>query len=314
MNARLTRIAAGSLSLIALIIGVVQAGCEDRPTAPPAPGGEKALQLEIGHITTELQAVDSDAIPLKLKISLEGLIKERISESEALAFKTSDPGQARRKTARLRVTARVLPDGFSGKLHALVSLRVTRTGSIPLSADIDAVRAGPPDGGVLDESDYVEHLTKAVADAVTALDEQAKLLGSGNKALIKALDHEEADVRIAAVRTLGERRARDAIEPICGVLRREKTQVAKASIGALVIIGDEAATPCLIQWAGSDDRRLLLIIDPLSTIGGHEAQAFLEMITSGHEDHRIRNVAEDALKRVRAPSKQGKSPGSTGGH
>jgi len=145
-------------------------------------------------------------------------------------------------------------------------------------------------------------LGKAVKEAITALDEQAGLLKSGNDSLIKALEHTEPDVRMAAARTLAERRAKEAVPPLCDLLRREQNQVGQAVVGALAVIADEQGVPCLIQWAGADDRRLILIIDTLASIGGQEARSFLEMIASGHDQPGVRTVAEEGLRRMKRPS------------
>jgi hypothetical protein len=68
------------------------------------------------------------------------------------------------------------------------------------------------------------------------------------------------------------------------------------------MIDDERAVPCMIEWAGSDDRRLVYVMEPLASIGGTEARAFLEMIASGHDEPGIRQVAENSLRRM-SPSK-----------
>jgi hypothetical protein len=201
------------------------------------------------------------------------------------------------------------PDGFTGTLHALVSARIPRSGTIPLRADVNATRPRPtgPDGGpgpAWTKADYRAHLQKALGDVLQALDEQAHLVVASNDGLIAALEHGEPDVRVMAARTLGTRQATEAVEPLCAMLKREKNQVGEAAVGALAALRQQKAVPCLIQWAGSDLRRLVVTMEPLSAIGGQEAQAFLEMIASGHDDPRIRRAAEEALRRMGATSKQ----------
>lgn len=274
-------------------------GCSERSSSPS--GSPPSKRLKILNLSTELTALDARGKRLKLDVSLEQVVKASVETSKALEFIETESGN--QKAARMRVNARLLPDGFSKKLHAFIEARVSNTGTIPLTSYIDATLEELPESGSLDEEAYIKHLKRAVPDAIQALDEQAVLLSSGNKGLFKALDDDERDVRMAAIRTLGERKATDAVEPLCGVLRREKNEVGQAALGALVMIDEEKAVPCVIQWAGSDDRRLVLALEPLSTIGGREAQAFLEMIASGHEDPRIKSAAEESLRRLEASSK-----------
>jgi hypothetical protein len=282
---------------IALVALVLVAGCDDSARSP---AGRQGTRLGIAKVSTELFALDAESKALKLDVSLDAMVRERVEASKGLEL--VDPEHVA-GGARLRVSARLLPDGFTGELHALISTKITNTGSIPLTSNVDATREKLADGRAFDEAAYVEHLKKAVADALTALDEQAVVLNSGNAGLIKALEHEETDVRMAAIRALGERRAQDAVEPLCELLRREKAEAGQAAVGSLAMIGSEKAVPCLIQWAGSDDRRLALVIDPMATIGGREAREFLEMIASGHEVEGIKRTAEEGLRRLEAGEK-----------
>lgn len=281
-----------------LMATLLISGCRDceQETAPEEP---PANTLQIGILSADLIAFGSDGERLETGVDIDQLVRDEIRQSKSLSV-AEENTKNKRGLARLKLTARLEPDRFTGQLHALVFARITRTGSIPLQADINAVKTGVADGGLPSESSfYREHLGKAVKEAVSALDEQAQLLGAGDELLIKALEHTEPDVRIAAARTLAERRSKKAVTPLCDLLRREQNQVGQAVVGALAIIGDERGVPCLIQWAGADDRRLVLVVDPLSTIGGQEARSFLEMIASGHDEPGVRAVAEEGLRRIK---------------
>lgn len=302
MGTTLYRPALYAITLITAMVLSPSIGCGDRSqTSQPE---DEAQRVNISRISTELTALNSRGKRLKLEVSLEELVKASIESSNSLALvESSGTGAPPSKTARLRVNARLIPDGFTKKLHAFIETRVTNTGAIPLTSHIDATLEEVPEGAVLDDATYVKHLKRAVADSIKAIDEQAAVLYSANTTLINALETKERDVRMAAIRTLGERKATDAVEPLCGVLRREKNEVGQATIGALVMIDDEKAVPCIIQWAGSDDRRLVLILDPLASIGGQESQAFLEMIASGHDSHAVKTAAETSLRRIESTLK-----------
>lgn len=286
-----------ALALIALAWALVSCPRDQREEPR-----EEDSRVAIARITTELHAFDVEGQPMKLDTNLEGIVRTALGKARSIR----PPGAEGEATggARLKLRAMVSPDGVSGELHAVVSARLDHTGSIPLNADIDAVRPGAPDGGQLDSKVYAEHLEKAVGEAVAAIDEQVALLRGGNNTLVKALGHREPSVKIAAARTLGERRAKEAVDPLCKILREDTSAVGEAAVGALAAIGDAKAVPCLIGWAGSDDRRLVIVLDPIATLGGQEARAFLEMIASGHENPGIRRVAERSLGRVRDGSER----------
>lgn len=289
--------------VISVMLGLLAVGaCSNREQSRATPSSSE--RIKVGRLTTHLEALDGDGGRLDLGVDFEKLIRDRLAKSKSIEVaKSSGSAPGKRPGAKLRVTARLLPDGFTKELHAVVSVRVTKTGSIPIVADVDAVRKGAEKGKTLSKAAYVAHLEKALDEALGAVDQQAELLTSGNEALIKALESSEADIRIAAARALAERRAEDAVEPLCAVLAREQGQVGQAALGALTTLNDQDAVPCIIQWAGSEDRRVVLIIEPLATLGGSEALAYLEMIASGHEDARIRRAAEEGIRRI-----QGEGP------
>jgi hypothetical protein len=94
---------------------------------------------------------------------------------------------------------------------------------------------------------------------------------------------------------------------MCDLLEDERGPVGEAAVGALAAIGDERGVPCIIHWAGTDDRRTLISLEPIAAIGGQEARAFLEMVASGHENAGVRRVAEHAMERLRSKRRPTKS-------
>lgn len=298
---RTTLIALVAASLLGL------AGC---PRDQGSGGGGRRSEdkrLEVGRVTTELHAFGADAEPIELSTSLDGIVRTALGTTKMLRMVEGSDGASSRG-ARLRVRAVVSPDGATGELHAIVSARLDRTGSIPLTADLDAVRRAEPGGAAPDTKVYATHLEKAVRDAIKTLDDQVAVLAGSNDSLVKALSSADSSVRISAVRELGERRAREAVEPLCGLLGEEHGRVEEAALGALTAIGDPEAVPCIIHWAGTEDRRVVLVIDPLAALGGGEAQAYLQMIATGHENPGIRQVAERALERAREKATGGARP------
>lgn len=121
--------------------------------------------------------------------------------------------------------------------------------------------------------------------------------------LIKALGHEEREVRVAAIETLAKARRADAVEPLCELLNHEDRETVATSLTALATIGNSHAIPCLLRWSEGQSQRLVLVIQALTMIGGPESIQVLEMIERTHESESIRELAATGIARIQGQSK-----------
>ena len=125
-------------------------------------------------------------------------------------------------------------------------------------------------------------------------------LRSGDPAEIgAALGSPDPELKAMAIRYAGARRSRGLVGRLAGFLRDPDTDVRDAAIGALVEIGDPSAVKPLteaIEFKDLDSMRRIL--DALAALGGDDAQSYLELVSSGHEDPRIRALAAAALERM----------------
>lgn len=121
-----------------------------------------------------------------------------------------------------------------------------------------------------------------------------------NDPLIRALSDSDREIRIGAMELLVSQRRTDAVEPICELLDHEDQRTAEVAFGALAELGHPRAVPCLVRWSSHDERRLLLVIEALSIIGGSESRTVLELLVREHQSPRIRELAQEALNRTRA--------------
>jgi hypothetical protein len=144
-------------------------------------------------------------------------------------------------------------------------------------------------------------LLRAVGRVLDDLAFQARLAVAAPAALARALGQEKSPQRLAAaIEIAALRRARETVAPLIALLEDERPEIADRAIGALVEIGDRRAVKALAKAANfSDTARLAKVIDAVGTLGGDEAASYLEFVVSGNEDADIRNLAREALERMR---------------
>lgn len=145
-------------------------------------------------------------------------------------------------------------------------------------------------------------LRKAVETVVADILFQAELARTDATSLVRALQHERDAQRLAAaVDIAAVRRIRAAVPTLIKLLRHKNEIIADRAIGALVAIGDRRAVSALTRLTRfRNTEKMAKIIDGIGTLGGREAREYLELVASGHEDADIRNMAAEALARLRS--------------
>jgi len=154
---------------------------------------------------------------------------------------------------------------------------------------------------------HVEAAPRVQADAERALagtlDDliAEERLRSGDPAEIAAaLGAPDPELRAMAIRYAGARRSRTLVGRLAGFLRDPDSAIRDAAIGALVDIGDPAAVKPLTDAVEfKDTGSMRRILDAIAALGGDEADSYLDLVASGHEDERIRALAQSALDRLR---------------
>jgi HEAT repeat protein len=130
---------------------------------------------------------------------------------------------------------------------------------------------------------------------------QAQLLVGPEEELVRVLNKPPQDVErlAAAIEMAAGRRSMASVSPLISLLKHREMQISDRAIGALVAIGDRRAVKPLTHLTKlSDTAHMAKILDAIGTLGGQEAKDFLEFIASGHDDEDIRNMAEEALRRL----------------
>ena len=128
--------------------------------------------------------------------------------------------------------------------------------------------------------------------------------------LVKALTDDDRRVRLGAARALAESASPHAVEPLCGMLDAEDAAERLVALQALSVLGNERAIPCLLRWSLEDERRLLVAIPVVVTIGGPESAGVLEMLARDHPARAVREMAAAGLRDVTASAPGEGSPGA----
>ena len=146
---------------------------------------------------------------------------------------------------------------------------------------------------------------KAVDTVIGDIVFQADLAVCSPEKLAGILATEKDAKRLAAaVGIAGVRHVREAVPALIKLLKHKSQEVADPAIGALVAIGDRRAVRPLTRLTKfSDTAKMAKLIDGIGSLGGREALEYLEFVASGHEDADIRNMATEALERLKRREK-----------
>jgi len=137
-------------------------------------------------------------------------------------------------------------------------------------------------------------------DAWKVIAEQRRLSIAPDAELITFLAHPDRRLRGFAIGELGERRSKEAVDPLCRRLLTEPEQdLVLRTVGALVAIGDPRAAGALIEVAHNQSPELTIqIAYALGALGGPVAEGYLVTLASGHPIDLVRAAAEQALKEL----------------
>lgn len=149
-----------------------------------------------------------------------------------------------------------------------------------------------------------EALGRCVREAVAVV----TMASLPDDALRARLQDSDAASRDAAVRLLVLRRDAAAVPALVARLATDDLDVLRRTLGHLAELRAREAVNPLIEAArhrGDQLQRELLLA--LGQIGGGDAEAYLDLVATGHEDPLLRRVAEQALVELRR-----KKPPSSG--
>lgn len=209
----------------------------------------------------------------------------------ALAAGLSEP-DLESKTSSLEL---VLELAHSGDSEPFV---IDRRKRVPVvEGDVEAIQNGIRDA----LSATLDGAVKEAAVIITLEDASADVL----KGKLEAGDDA---VKRAAVRLLVRKHDKAALPALLARLETDELDVLRSVVGQLVELRAPEAVNPLIEAASQKgptfEREVVFAI---GAIGGEDAEAYLDLVSNGHDDPLIRASAEQSLRELRAKKKR--SPG-----
>jgi hypothetical protein len=306
--------AAGSIdaSASASAASVVDAGLGEAPgaNAPPLAPAQAAPRLGLGDVRLVSLGWDPrvprpddaelrkrlDAAMAKASLLPAGAgadsVPAKLEFSSGLGFQ-GDPGKETRVDAAVSLRLRWKEDGATRSMESRV------LGQLPVAA-ADRAHLGDKASAALE---------RALADAAASLALRDGIRRGDEPTVIAALTHEDTDVRAEAFRAVGLRHLNGALPRLTELLRSPDHEIRDAAIGALVELGDRRAVKPLVDLVEFSDLDMMRrIIDAVGMLGGDEARDYLEFVASGHETPAVRELAAQALDRLKR--REQKTPSS----
>jgi hypothetical protein len=219
----------------------------------------------------------------------------------------------------VRLVDKPEPGGYVFKLEFGIAFREDDTGAVARVV-LASARANVPSNleGAELQASTVAPLPRGSAERDLAamkkvlgqiLDDilfQAEIAVAPEDKLAAKLGAEKDLQRLAAaVEIVAVRRVKTTVPPLIALLRHKDNRISDRAIGALMAIGDRRAIKPLTELADlRDTEHMAKILDAIGTIGGQEAKDYLEFVSTGHEDTDIRNIASEALERMKRKESQ----------
>lgn len=273
------------------------AGCKD---AKRAPGAKPARVLHLRAVVVSDRTPASARIPGIDAKSVRSRVEKALRGAAGIRL---DPTLERGATLRVELAA---------------GLRRTRAGEEEFAAIVTARAPGIAGGQALEASTVAplrekgkpvakpsealrrRHVWRTLDHAVTGWLYQAKLLGAPEQALAAGLADKDPDRLLHAIEICALRKSKACAPGLIALLKHDDRRVADRSIGALVLVGDRRAVKPLTKLAKfRDSARVAQVIDAIGSLGGGDAKAFLEFVADGHRNATVRDMARQALARLK---------------
>jgi hypothetical protein len=271
----------------ALFVVAALAGCK------PKPAVSRPEVIEVKVIDRTPQAMPTPDVA-----ALTRAAARAIGET-GLPVVDGGSGAAFKLRVEVRLDGGEDPISHKGVLRAFVVAKLQPVAAGALSFE----QAGVAEREYQDLPDraaaFRAHAQRAVDDVVRGVGARAALARGSSAEIVKALSGSDEDLREEAMRIAEERREKEAVPALILLLKSEDRATRDRAIGTLSAIGDPRAVKPLTEVARfAETGELPKVLDALGAIGGDEARAYLEFVSSGHQDPEIRQLAKDALRHL----------------
>jgi len=241
--------------------------------------------------------------------ALARALRARLLATGLFAGEAADAGAG---SAVTRADVRIGVEGAEVDRKGLARVQVllhlgTRPPSAPGAIDETLEATGEqkydvprtPGGKPAPREPLYEGLVQRVAgDLIGGFAARRRLRQASPEAIGAALGADAGELRIEAIRAIGERRLTGEAPKLLALLDDPDEPTRDAALGALLALGDRRAVAALTRSRSLRDRHELhKIIEAISILGGDEADDYLSFVAGSHEDEDIR--AEAAAARAR---------------
>jgi hypothetical protein len=302
---------------------VLLLACKRHATAPDA--GPIDIPPMLGPVLVNDQSPD-EALPPGARLDTNALtadLQNRLRAAGVFAASTGDAGTQPVARVRVELAVEEVRADEKAAARAQVRFRVdTRPSGLSAEHWNEDVQASAetvyslqpkPDQKVI----FARLVTRMLGDLSGAYVGRQKIWRGNDQTVRSALNADGGDERIEAIHVVAERRLTSEVPALLALLSNDEESVRDAALGALVELHERrAVTEIAKQRSMRDKREMRKILDAIATLGGDEAVQYLSFVAEAHEDDEIKQMAKQALERLkrRATSQSGPTaPGSSPG-
>lgn len=308
------------LALLVVLLGA----CKHRGGAADA--GPPDIAPVLGPVTVADLSPD-EALPAGARIDPKALTAElegRLRAAGVFAASAGDAGTQPVARVRVELAVEEVRADDKGAAHAQVRFRVdTRPSGLSAqhwNEDLQAaaetifpLKPAPDEKAI-----FAKLSSRLLGDLAGAYLARQRIWRGGEPEVRAALTADAGEAQVEAIHVVAEKHLRAEVPELLKLLSNDQEEVRDAALGALVDLRERRAVSEIAkQRSMRDKREMRKILDAIGTLGGDEAVEYLSFVADAHEDEEIKQMAKQALERLKrrsATSQPGQTaPGSSPG-
>lgn len=260
----------------------------------------------------EVDAFEGGELISLSRAQLEQQLIARLESSKFVLPKAGQKIPSGVKPWRLQFAAGLSEPDLEKQTSAVaVVLELQHTGkSEPFAIDSRVSLKAPHSNDVASMQRSIrEALDDALARAVRQAAALIALEEANEPTLVEKLKDADPAVADAAVRLLVRRQHKAALPPLLARLQSDDVDALRGVIGLLVELRAPESVNPLVEAARK--RGLVFereVVFAIGAIGGDDAEAYLDLVATGHDDPLLRASAAQALLELRQRKKKPPSP------
>jgi hypothetical protein len=254
-------------------------------------------------------AEDQAGNPAPIDVAaLRQAARDQLSRAEIFARPEPDRGVAKGGVARVRIEVGLEEVRVEKKAAARAGIRlridVRPSGSTAPHWSEDVQAGSETTYDIASKTDrnvvFGKLASRTIQDLLVAYIDRQKVWLAASQDLHRILTSDAGELRLEAIRAVGERRIAGEGATLLGLLEDPEEAIRDAALGALIELRDRRAVSVLGKSRSMRDRReMRKILDAMATLGGEEAADYLSFVADAHEDEEIRNMAKEAQQRLK---------------